>query len=355
MSVTQSPSTSRVQTPSSTASNPSPTTTPAKRLLPTEFVSVGVSGRRKPKTGHQDSLFVRFGRHFVRTIAMFDHPASIITVGLIRDPEESANRFSSLENRRYDGFQALVKLVPTFAIMVDNHEPMVEDIQKWLDDFAGSLQLGASGAKSDDTRSLRGAIIDWIKAKNRSNPAVTNGLERDSKHGRGFRHNITGRLLCPVMLDWRDDSVRQSLLNHTATIDGNHINGSHWPAFLYAGSVYNKDVPWEGFLQGEYLLRTYCHIFTSPSSAKGDHEDGIDHSNPEDTKLATRSGNAANYGMTVVTKPSIAYAAAQLAFALSDGKTFLLRARLHVTHSVCTMPSWTFLKLLSSRRRSTNF
>ncbi|KAI0666518.1 hypothetical protein C8Q78DRAFT_968023 [Trametes maxima] len=176
------------------------------------------------------------------------------------------------------------------------------------------LKLGASGAKSDDTSSLRGAVIDWIKDDNRSTPALTDSLHRDKKLGRGFRNDITGRLLCPVMLDWSDETVRADLLNNMATIDGNAVNGSHWPTFLYADSIFNKDLPWEGFLKGKYLRRAYSHIFTSPSSAKGDIESNL--------TRATRTGNAANFGMTTVTKPSIAYVAAQLAFALSEGAAF---------------------------------
>ncbi|KAI0647704.1 hypothetical protein C8Q79DRAFT_1008119 [Trametes meyenii] len=306
-----------------TASAPATPTSasPAKRPLPTEFIPVGVSGRSKAKIDHRESPFIRFGRHYVRTISMFDLPSTVITTGLLRDPEEDPTGFSTLDNRRYDAFQALVQLVPTFASIIDNDEASPEAIQKWLNDFAGSLKLGASGAKSDDTGSLRGAVIDWLKAGNKSQPNLTSTLEREKKIGRGFRNDITGKLLCPVMLDWNDEKIRTDLLNGTATIDGNPINGSHWPAFLFAGEAFNKDLPWEGFLQGKYLRRAYCHIFTSPSSAKGDHNKSNATHTTRATR-ATRSGNAANYGMTAVTKPSIAYAAAQLAFALSEDTTF---------------------------------
>ncbi|KAI0370819.1 hypothetical protein BV20DRAFT_1071766 [Pilatotrama ljubarskyi] len=185
-------------------------------------------------------------------------------------------------------------------------------IRFYLSTLTSQLQLGASGAKSDDTRSLRGSVIDWLKV---DFPADTVNLNRDTKVGRGFRNEVTGRLLCPVMLDWNDESVRTELLNRTATIDGEPVNGSHWPAFLYASGIYNESVPWVGFLMGENLLRTYLHIFISPSSAKGAEEHSGD-------GRATRSGNAANYGMTEVTKASIAYAAAQLYFALSDSAVF---------------------------------
>ncbi|KAI0349323.1 hypothetical protein OH77DRAFT_1465554 [Trametes cingulata] len=243
---------------------------------------------------------------------MFTLPSVVITSGLLRDPEENPQAYSALENRHYASFQALVKLVPAFALKVDSDDGSPEELQRWMDEFAACLQIGVSGAKSDDTRSLRGAVIDWLKL---DFPADTVDLNSDTKVSRGFRNEVTGRLLCPVMLDWKDENVRTQSVNRTATVSGDPVNGSHWPSFLYASGLYDENLPWVGFLMGEYLLRTFRHIFTSPSSAKGTDE------LPDDIR-ATRSGNAASYGMTEVTKASIAYAAAQLYFVLSDSAVF---------------------------------
>ncbi|CDO76814.1 hypothetical protein BN946_scf185033.g11 [Trametes cinnabarina] len=284
---------------SSTAS-PAPAPS-SKRPLPTEPV-LTASGRRKPKTKHEESPFTHFGRHYVRAIEMFTLPSTVVTAGLLRDPDANEQRYSAIENRHYRSFQALVKLVPTFAMIIENEDAPPEEVQKLLDDFAGCLSLGASGAKSDDTSSLRGAVIDWLQKDFRKHANVDD-LDRDMKTGRGFRNPITGHLLCPAVLNWDSESVRAELLDRTATINGDLINGSHWPNFLYAGT-FNPDLPWVGFLQGKYLLRTYCHIFTSPSSAKGDMV-------APGSARATRCGNAAIFGMTNVTEASIAYAAAQ--------------------------------------------
>ncbi|KAG6912373.1 hypothetical protein DXG01_015073, partial [Tephrocybe rancida] len=63
------------------------------------------------------------------------------------------------------------------------------------------LQKGATGARADDTRSLKGPILDWITphGENLSPP-----LSRHIKTDRGFRHERTGELLCPTGLDWND-------------------------------------------------------------------------------------------------------------------------------------------------------
>jgi hypothetical protein len=61
------------------------------------------------------------------------------------------------------------------------------------------LRKGASGARGDDTKSLKGSILEWITPKGQSlNPP----LYRNQKLDRGFHHERTGALLCPVDLNW---------------------------------------------------------------------------------------------------------------------------------------------------------
>ena len=61
------------------------------------------------------------------------------------------------------------------------------------------LRKGASGARGDDTKSLKGAIIDWITPKGQAlNPL----LLRNMKIDREFNHERTGVLLYPTHLDW---------------------------------------------------------------------------------------------------------------------------------------------------------
>ena len=61
------------------------------------------------------------------------------------------------------------------------------------------IQQGVSSARSDDTKSLKGPILDWIVPVGQSlNPA----LARNVKMDRGFHHERTGALLCPAGMDW---------------------------------------------------------------------------------------------------------------------------------------------------------
>lgn len=59
--------------------------------------------------------------------------------------------------------------------------------------MAHKLSKGASGARDDDTKSLKGAILDWITLK---------GHAHNLKVDHGYNHEHTGALLCPAGLDW---------------------------------------------------------------------------------------------------------------------------------------------------------
>lgn len=61
------------------------------------------------------------------------------------------------------------------------------------------LTKGASGARGDDTKSLKGSVLDWITPKGQN---LVPPLARNVKIDRGFHHERTGALLCPAGLDW---------------------------------------------------------------------------------------------------------------------------------------------------------
>ena len=63
------------------------------------------------------------------------------------------------------------------------------------------IQKGVSSARSDNTKSLKGVVIDWITPKGQIlNPPLTRNIKTDC----GFNHDVTRYLLCPVGLDWED-------------------------------------------------------------------------------------------------------------------------------------------------------
>ena len=67
--------------------------------------------------------------------------------------------------------------------------------------LGGEIQKGVSSARSDDTKSLKGPILDWIVPQGQS---LQPSLARNVKMDRGFHHDRTGALLCPTGMDWSD-------------------------------------------------------------------------------------------------------------------------------------------------------
>jgi hypothetical protein len=76
--------------------------------------------------------------------------------------------------------------------------------------YSGQIQKGVNGARADDTKSLKGTIINWIAP---GGQALEPNLRRTHKFDRGFKHHRTGALLCPAHLDWTNEECVAAILN----------------------------------------------------------------------------------------------------------------------------------------------
>jgi hypothetical protein len=119
------------------------------------------------------------------------------------------------ERREHRVFNKLLQLIPALEdrLMEKSEEEisfMAEQV--WtlfmttrsllLMGYPIQIQKGASGARSDDTKTLKGAVLDWITPKHQ---ALVPPLSRNLKVNRGFHHEVTGRLLCPAGMNWDDE------------------------------------------------------------------------------------------------------------------------------------------------------
>ncbi|KIK32750.1 hypothetical protein CY34DRAFT_18832 [Suillus luteus UH-Slu-Lm8-n1] len=190
-------------------------------------------------------------------------------------------------------------------ILLDSYPGLLERLKTGSEEeiiHVGELiGKGAAGARGDDTKTLKSAVLDWVTL---NGAAIQPPLHRNSKIDRGFNHELTGSLLCPVGLDWKDAETRESLRSGEMS-----VCGDQWPIFLYAHHVFDAEDPWCGLLRNRLLVCAYKHVFTSPSSVDKESK-------------ATRSGNARLHGMNSVTIASIAYVATQVRFALSSSSVF---------------------------------
>ncbi|KAJ3537562.1 hypothetical protein NMY22_g5540 [Coprinellus aureogranulatus] len=245
--------------------------------------------RKKPT--NTDPL-VHHGRHFGRAIYAFANVHALLLAGLAANSEGPVE--TQQERRDIRVFLKLLDLIPGLEERIMDGSP--EEVLA----VANMVQKGANSSRSDDTRSLKSAVIDWISPADGLRPP----LHRNSKTDRGFFHEVTGALLCPTSLDWTDPEVKNQLKNKEII-----TSGDDWPVFLYCDEKFDSADPWRGLLRGRLLVLGYKHIFTSPSSV-------------EDAPRATRNGNAKLHGMSRVTSASIAYVATQVRFALSSSSVF---------------------------------
>ncbi|KAF5314750.1 hypothetical protein D9611_007065 [Ephemerocybe angulata] len=247
--------------------------------------------RKKATTG--DPL-QHHGRHFGRAVYAFANVPALVSNGLASNednPPETAQ-----DRREGRIYLKLLKMVPDLEERLAKSPP--EEVLR----MCNLIQKGASSGRADDTKSMKGPIVDWISP--RDGEPLRPTIHRNSKLDRGFNHPRTGALLCPTSLDWSDPAVQQQLRNKEII-----TLGEDWPLFLYQDEKFDPEEPWRGLLRNRILVLAFKHVFTSPSST-------------DDNPRATRSGNAKLHGMTRVTPASIAYIATQVRFALSDKGTF---------------------------------
>ncbi|KAH6897566.1 hypothetical protein BKA70DRAFT_1438169 [Coprinopsis sp. MPI-PUGE-AT-0042] len=272
---------------------------------------------------------VHHGRHFGRAIQAFCQVQLLLKQGLARTIQLELGRITEddlgeSELKEHRIYTSLLALSPTLEerLCTGSEQELFHiadmgvlgllDIIQGIDSSFSLVTLvplaihqitkGASSTRSDDTKSLKSVIVDWITPPN---GALMPPLQRNIKTDRGFYHNRTGELLCPVNLDWNDPKVREGLRS------GDIVpTGDQWPRFLYQNHTFNPEDAWEGLLRGGLLVSAFKHVFTSPSSV-----------NSKEPR-ATRSCNARLHGMGSVTVASIAYIAAQVGFGLSSSPVF---------------------------------
>jgi hypothetical protein len=125
------------------------------------------------------------------------------------------------------------------------------------------LQKGASSARSDDTKGLKSAVLDWIVPRGES---LTPPIPRNVKTTRGFNHDKTGALLCPVEFDWSDEEwvssphVAQLIVTLPIRVKAKlcsgdiTVPGDQWPILLYKECKYDPEDPWSGLLRSAILV-----------------------------------------------------------------------------------------------------
>ncbi|KAF4598353.1 hypothetical protein EYR38_006755 [Pleurotus pulmonarius] len=187
------------------------------------------------------------------------------------------------------------------------------------------LEHGGNQARAEDILGIRQDLAKWLN----KDPIITTNrlplLDGEDRKSRGFYHELTGRLLCPIEYDWSDPDVRQRIRSYELD-----CHSSFFVNCLYKAGKGDPDAVEEGFLRNGYLVKTYQRIFTSPSSSRG-AADNIENDEPlpapdadGQDKKASKKCIAQALGMSSVTPRSIAYAAVMLHFNLTNASHWVL-------------------------------
>jgi hypothetical protein len=110
-------------------------------------------------------------------------------------------------------------------------------------------------------------VVSWIVGLfENPEPPLSPNIKTD----RGFEHDLTGRLLCPIEYDWADpwwvplsvqyllvcvrlcDSVRQNIRDGQPEFI---VTANSWPSFLYPHAKANHDDVQHGLFQSAILVK----------------------------------------------------------------------------------------------------
>ncbi|KAG1886261.1 hypothetical protein F4604DRAFT_1878077 [Suillus subluteus] len=227
---------------------------PRQSLLKIKWTASALPMGPRKKVSTSDPL-ISHGRHFGRTVFALCNYPSLLTNGILRleqMEDTPLEDFSADERREHRVFEHLLESYPGLI------EQLQSGSEEELIHIGELIGKGAAGARGDDTKTLKSAVLNWIAPKG---AAIRPPLHRNSKINRGFNHELTGSLLCPAGLDWKDPETRENLRSGKMS-----VCGDQWPIFLYTHHTYDADDPWCGLLRSRLLVSAYKHVFTSPSS-----------------------------------------------------------------------------------------
>ncbi|KAG2099150.1 hypothetical protein BD769DRAFT_1677444 [Suillus cothurnatus] len=212
---------------------------------------------------------------------------------------EAFESSSTMENRRYRSYKKLVMWLPFGANAYASPRPKVLN---WLP----RLNRSADAARGDDTTSLKFALASWLM---QTSPTPNPVISHRDKSCRGFHHDTTGKLLCPVDYNWNDAVVREAIQNYHPDY---RVTSYSWPSYLYEMDT-TTPKPYKGLVQSPneagFSAENTSEFVSSCDFPKRRRTAG---------ERRTRCDVAGLLRMKSIQPRAIAYTAVQLRFALSS-------------------------------------
>ncbi|KAJ7290571.1 hypothetical protein C8J57DRAFT_1493280 [Mycena rebaudengoi] len=270
------------------------------------------SGKTDSDATYSGLTYRSYGRNLARTCGPLVRIQPIVEYAVVTelaDPDaDEAPTPTRDEVRKLESFKILSATIPKFG------EDMIDlgGHKKLRNMVCAEIQDGLGGARSDDTSTLKGTVIEYLMpppppSVPREPPAeptlLSPPLSRTgSKAGHGWMHPRTAELLCPLKYMANPET-------YTKIRDGElSVTGLMMPRFMYRdGHAYDENDLDAGFLEGHTFRAAMKQIYQGPSAAL--QADGYNRG---------KAGNAALNGISALTPRDVAYVAIQLRFALSS-------------------------------------
>ncbi|KAI0028253.1 hypothetical protein K488DRAFT_89927 [Vararia minispora EC-137] len=236
------------------------------------------------------------GKYLGRYILPIGSFKDVIEVGLSQRVTSGA-KLTSYKETHLQSFRRILHYDP----QLDRMMRTVGD-QGQLGLIICALEEGRKAARAEDVHILKDHIDLWPSQFITWDGTIFNKGRRNKY---GFKNGVTGALLCPVMLNWDDESTRNDLRSSRVIPTSDDL-----PRFLWPGNepVNMTDLA-SGFLRSQVLEAAFLSVWFAPSVILG-------------SGRSTRASKASMYSVDHVTIESVAYVAMLVRFVLSEQATF---------------------------------
>ncbi|KAJ3771939.1 hypothetical protein FB446DRAFT_789171 [Lentinula raphanica] len=248
-----------------------------------------------------------------------------------REEYEQRLELKRSRDRDFESFKLLCIYVPFIKRKIYSQDVNYAELRA---EYA-PLESGANSARSEDIHNGAIELADWL---NQRTPAPQPHIDRQTRIGRGFTHELTGRLLCPVDFNWDDQTTQAEI---RAIGQRSVVKDSTLPFFLtfmYKNETGDAENPLKGWLQGPLLVKMMLCLFKSASAVGKEVIDNENQSSDDENfdplPLPNSSGHSGKrrkttkktvsqlWNINTVSPRMIAYAATLLRFVLSDGPSW---------------------------------
>ncbi|KAG8958576.1 hypothetical protein FRC03_009006 [Tulasnella sp. 419] len=253
------------------------------------------------------------GKTFARNVDMFARLDLIVNEGvseLLGENDDERHPPTPAERKHREECLRLYECLKRIYSTLEEDIAMEVAGKQTKELIKSELQWGQQNARASDVSTVKGGLPSYHD--------FSECILTLQKTRRGYNHNETGRLLCPVHLSWDNlehvKRLKQGLEDTTPDV---------FYHFMYEGNQGHVQTAFKGLFRGPILVKAYRAVFFGPSSVN---------SNATSDTRATRAGNAVLGCITSVSPSAIAYITTLVRFALSSELTFTAGDKMKYSH-----------------------